>query len=142
MRPDLEDKVLRTLGRPPHLRAVASEVLVGLPTRGSAVASIYQLAYTMGCLYIVAGPAILAAPDAVLDALSEKNGGAAQVFKTLLLVLVGLGLLEWRRPGSLRGLAVQIRRRVSRQDPNYGMPPSPPAPQRDEDDWRDQTPPQ
>jgi hypothetical protein len=99
------------------------------------VASIYQLASTMGCLYIVAGPAILAAPDAVLDALSEKNGGAAQVFKTLLLVvLVGLGLLEWRRPGTLRGVAEQIRRRVSRQDPNYGMPPSPPAPQRDEDD--------
>lgn len=108
----------------------------------ATVASIYQLAYTMGCLYIVAGPAILAAPDAVLDALSEKNGGAAQVFKTLLLVLVGVGLLEWRRPGSLRGVAEQIRRWVSRQDPNYGMPPSPPAPQRDEDDWRDQTPPQ
>ena len=105
----------------------------------------------MGCLYIVAGAAILAAPDAVLDALSEKNGGAAQVFKTLLLVLVGLGLLEWRRPGSLRGVAEQIRRWVSRQgspqeptgrDPNYGIPPSPPAPQRDEDDRRDQTPPQ
>jgi hypothetical protein len=100
----------------------------------------------MGCLYIVAGPAILAAPDAVLDALSEKNGGAAQVFKTLLLVLVGLGLLEWRRPGSLRGFAEQIRRWVSRQDstqdPNYGIPPSPPAPQRDEADRRDQTPPQ
>ena len=105
----------------------------------------------MGCLYIVAGPAILAAPDAVLDALSEKNGGAAQVFKTLLLVLVGLGLLEWRRPGSLRGGAEQLRRWVSTQgstqeppgqDPNYGIPPSPPAPQRDEDDWRDQTPPQ
>src|SRR5215217_153553 len=103
----------------------------------------------MGCLYIMAvmaGPAILAAPDAVLDALSEKNGGAAQVFKKLVLVLVGLGLLEWRRPGSLRGVAEQIRRWVSRegstQDPNYGIPPSPPAPQRDEDDWRDQTPPQ
>ena len=100
----------------------------------------------MGCLYIVAGPAILAAPDAVLEALSEKNGGAAQVFKKLLLVLVGLGLLEWRRPGSLRGVAEQIRRWVSiqgsTQDPNYGIPPSPPAPQRDEDDWRDQTPPQ
>jgi hypothetical protein len=100
----------------------------------------------MGCLYIVAGPAILAAPDAVLDALSEKNGGDAQMFKTLLLVLVSLGLLEWRRPGSLRGVAEQIRRWVSTQeptgqDPNYGMPPSPPAPQRDEDDWRDQTPP-
>ena len=105
----------------------------------------------MGCLYIVAGPAILATPDAVLDALSEKNGGAAQVFKTLLLVLVGLGLLEWRRPGSLRGIAEQISRWVSRQgstqeptgqDPNYGIPPRPPAPQRDEDDRRDQTPPQ
>jgi len=104
----------------------------------------------MGCLYIVAGPAILATPDAVLDALSEKNGGAAQVFKTLLLVLVGLGLLEWRRPGSLRGIAEQISRWVSRQgstqeptgqDPNYGIPPRPPAPQRDEDDQRDQTPP-
>ena len=78
------------------------------------------------------------------------NGGAAQVFKTLLLVLVGLGLLEWRRPGSLRGFAEQIRRWVSRQgptqeptgqDPNYGIP-RPPAPQRDEDDRRDQTPPQ
>ena len=91
----------------------------------AAVASIYQLAYTMGCLYIVAGPAILATPDAVLDALSEKNGGAAQVFKTLLLVLVGLGLLEWRRPGSLRGVAEQISRWVSKQDPNYGMPPRP-----------------
>jgi len=101
----------------------------------------------MGCLYIVPGPAILAAPYAVLDALSEKNGGGAQVFKKLVLVLVGLGLLEWRRPGSLRGVAEQIRRwGVSRegstQDPNYGIPPSPPAPQRDEDDWRDQTPPQ
>ena len=77
-----------------------------------------------------------------LDAQREKNGGAAQVFKTLLLVLVGLGLLEWRRPGSLRGVAEQIRRWVSKQDPNYGMPPRPPAPQRDEDDRRDQTPPQ
>jgi hypothetical protein len=94
----------------------------------------------MGCLYIVTGPAILAAPDAVLDALSEKNGGAAQMFKKLLLVLVGLGLLEWRRPGSLRGVAEQIRRWVSRegstQDPNYGIPPSPPAPQREEDNRR------
>src|SRR5215203_2768422 len=96
----------------------------------------------MGYLYIVAGPAILAALSAVLDALSEKNGGAAQVFRTLLLVLVGLGLLEWRRPGSLRGFAEQIRRWVSRQgstqeptgqDPNYGIPPRPPAPQRDEE---------
>ena len=73
---------------------------MGLPPPEAAVGSIYQLAFTMGCLYIVAGLAILAAPDAVLDALSEKNGGAAQVFKTLLLVVVGLGLLEWRRPGS------------------------------------------
>jgi hypothetical protein len=96
----------------------------------------------MGCLYIVAGPAILAAPDAVLDALSEKNGGAAQVFKALLLILVGLGLLAWRRPGSLRGVAEQIRSWGSGQDPNYGMPPSPPGPQRDEADRRDQTPPQ
>jgi hypothetical protein len=98
----------------------------------------------------MAGLAILATPDAVLDALSEKNGGAARVFKTLLLVLVGLGLLEWRRPGSLRGFAEQIRIWVSRQgstqeppgqDPNYGIPPRPPAPQRDEDDRSDQTPP-
>ena len=88
-----------------------------------------------------------AALSAVLDDLSEKNGGGAQVFRTLFLVLVGLGLLEWRRPGSLRGFAEQIRRWVSRQeptgeDPNYGIPPRPPAPQRDEDDRRDQTPPQ
>jgi hypothetical protein len=45
MRPDLEDKVLRTLGRPPHLRAVASEVLVGLPTRGC------RCLYLPACLY-------------------------------------------------------------------------------------------
>jgi hypothetical protein len=82
-----------------------------------------------------------------LEALSEKNGGVAQVFKTLLLVLVGLGLLEWRRPGSLRGVAEQISRWVSTQeptgqDPNYGIPPRPQASQRDEDDRRDQTPPQ
>ena len=81
---------------------------MGLPPPEAAVGSIYQLVYTMGYLYIVAGPAILAAPDAVLDALSEKNGGGAQVFKTLLLVVVGLGLLEWRRPGSLRGEAHHV----------------------------------
>jgi len=95
------------------------------------------------------GFASLGALSAVLDALNEKNGGAAQVFRILLLVLVGLGLLEWRRPGSLRRFAEQIRRWVeptgqdpTGQDPNYGIPPRPPAPQRDEDDRRDQTPPQ
>ena len=92
-----------------------------------------------GCLVIMAAFLVLGILGAILGALSGENGAGPQVGIIILLAIVALAILEWRRPGTVRGFTANVRHKWSTfrspgsapgpsreppaHEPNYGQPP-------------------